>query len=151
MTERCPQCGAELQPGESCRDRFELLLSFEYEKPTSYGAAHHLMVACYMLQHNEYTREGWLGTRELVRRFVREGLTPAAARKQNRQKLSSGQRKWSVTRGEKIPRFESICWTRTIADIRLDNPQAYGEDVKQWAESVLADTEQFVQELKAGT
>ncbi len=52
MTNKCPECGAELPPGERCEERFNLCLALEYENPAAYGRVHHLTVACYMLQHN---------------------------------------------------------------------------------------------------
>jgi hypothetical protein len=51
--------------------------------------------------HNLYSREGWIETRELLRRFAREGLAPASARHEDRQMLDSGERAWSFTRGPK--------------------------------------------------
>lgn len=150
MTNKCPECGAELPPGELCEDRFNLCLAHEYENPVSYGQVHHLMVACYMLQHNRYSREGWLGARQIVFQSLKQGATPAELRKRNRQRVDSGHRKWSVTRGERIPGFERIAWTRTIADVRMDNPETYCADVKLWATSVLADTESLVRELDTG-
>jgi hypothetical protein len=138
---RCPVCGAEFH-GETCRERFERCLALDYEHPDSYGAVHHLVVACYMLQHNEYSRRGWLEARDLVTDAIRHGVTPADIRKRNRRSYDSGQRQWKLTRGEKMAGLDGIVWSRTIADVRLDNPDRYREDVVQWAESVRADTEE---------
>jgi hypothetical protein len=70
----------------------------ELEQP-AYYAVHHLSVAGYMLQHNIYSRDGWLETRELLSQFVHHGLTPAMARRQNRLKVDSGHRTLSFTEG----------------------------------------------------
>jgi hypothetical protein len=120
-----------------------LCLAKEFENPTTYGAVHHLTVACYMLQHNAYSRDGWLGTRHLLVQFIQEGKTPAEVRYENRHKLDSGPRKWRVTKGAKIS-TDGLVWTHTIADVRLDNPDAYCADIELWAKSVLADTEKLV-------
>lgn len=149
MNVNCSQCSAGFPPGETCRDRFDLCLAKEFEHPDTYGAVHYFTVACYMLQHNEYSRQAWLDTRAGLAQVLRQGLTPAALRKQNRQKLDSSQRKWKVTRGERIPEVDAIDWTRTIADVRLDSPEVYCADVKQWANSLLSDTDALVQELGA--
>jgi hypothetical protein len=119
----------------------------ETENPTSYYTVHHLSVPCYMLQHQVYSREGWIFARELLRQFVYEGLTPAAARQQNRQKVDSGKRGWSFTKGPKLSQVDELEWTSTIAAVRLDTADHYCADVREWAEQVLADTESLVQML----
>ncbi len=139
----CPQCGAALAPGETCRDRFNQGQLKEVEQPTRY-AVHHLSVPSYMLQHNVYSRVGWLEVREALRQFVEEGLKPAEARRRNRIRLDSGHRTWSVTRGPKLAGVEQIHWTFTVADVRLDTPEHYCADVRRWAESVLADSAELV-------
>ena len=147
MASKCPQCGAELPSGKTCWDRFDLCLAKEFEHPDTYGAVHYFTVACYLLQHNAYSREAWLATRAGLAQVVRQGLTPAHLRRQNRQKLDSGQRKWKVTRGEKLAAVNSIVWTRTIADVRLDTPEMYCADARLWAGSFLEDTEILAKEL----
>jgi hypothetical protein len=52
---------------------------------------------------------------------------------------------WRVTAGEKLEEFGTIVCSRTIADVRLDNPRVYRADVELWATSVLADTQPLVQ------
>lgn len=136
----CVECGEIYVSDETCQQRFEACLALEYENPIAYGTVHLLSVACYMLQHNLYSREGWLETRELVRLTISQESTPADILKKNRDRLDSRVRKWSLTKGEKLAGFAAIRWSRTIADIRLENPQDYISDVKQWAISVLEDT-----------
>ena len=150
MLYKCPQCGAQFPAGDNCRDRFDLCLAKEFEQPTSYGSVHHLTVACYMLQHNLYSREAWLEAREMVAQFIHQGITPSDVRRQNRKRLDSSQRRWSVTKGAKMSGLDGIVWTRTIADVRLDTPDLYCADVKLWAAGVLSDTEGVLPESSAG-
>ncbi|MBI5030707.1 MAG: hypothetical protein HZB51_09280 [Chloroflexi bacterium] len=147
--EKCPQCGAELPEGEDCRARFDLCLAKEFADPAIFGAVHNLSVPAYMLQHNEYSREGWLETRKLLAKFVYEGLSPSDARKQNRERVDSGKLKWSFTKGEKLTQVDDIRWTRTLADVRLDPAEHYCADVKLWAASILADAESLMRELES--
>ncbi|MBK8899784.1 MAG: hypothetical protein IPM53_01250 [Anaerolineaceae bacterium] len=149
QTQKCLQCGAKVPPGGQCRDRFDLCLAYEYENPTTFGAVHHLTVACYMLQHNAYSRNVWLEAREMVALFIYKGTTPADVRKRNRQKLDSGQRSWRITKGEKLSEFDTIVWSHTIADVRLDNPEIYCADIKRWAITVLEDTDGLVAKLSS--
>lgn len=144
MTTTCLQCGASLPSDVTCMDRFNTTQIKEVENPGSYYVVHHLGVPCYMLQHNAYSRQGWLETRRLLHQFVYEGLTPAEARRRNRREMDSGQRTWSLTKGTKLTQVGDIVWTRTIADVRLDSAEHYCEDVREWAIAVLADTEALV-------
>jgi hypothetical protein len=137
-----------LPDGEGCRERFDVAQARELEDP-AYGAVHHLSVPCYMLQHNAYSREGWLFTRALLARFV-AGDTPDTARRRSRGALDSGRRTWSVTRGEKLAGVDGIAWTRTIADVRLDTAERYCADVRAWAASVLADSEELARAAGGG-
>lgn len=141
MPYTCPQCGAIYPSEETCQKRFEACLALEYENPAAYGAVHLLTVACYMLQHNLYSRQGWLETRHLVAQNVRQGTSPAEIRKEFQRKLDSRQRQWSVTKGEKLGEFDLIRWSHTLADVQLDSPEHYVAAVKQWAVSVLEDTD----------
>ena len=150
MSLKCPLCGGKFISVEQCRERFDLCMAMEYENPAAYGAIHHLSVACYMLQHNAYSREGWLEARNMVARFIRDGMTPVHIRRQNRSRFDSGHRKWSVTKGAKLPEFDDIAWSHTIADVRLDNPENYCADVQIWAKSILADTKTLIQKYKTG-
>jgi len=145
---KCPNCGVVLPSGETCQERFERCLVKDYEHPTTYGAVHHLVVACYMLQHNEYSREGWLATRNMVDQAIHAGIDPQSLRKQNRWKLDSGHRQWKIIGGAKITEVKQIVWTKTIADMRLDSADIYCEDAKRWAISLLADTESMIQNLE---
>ena len=123
-------------------------MALEYENPGAFGAVHHLTVVCYMLQHNAYSRDVWLEARNMLAQFVEEGVSPAAMRGRNRVRFDSAHRSWSITKGAKLPEFETILWSRTIAGVRLDDPETYCADVQLWATYVLKDTEQLVQGLK---
>ncbi|MDQ3250355.1 MAG: DUF5946 family protein [Chloroflexota bacterium] len=147
MAHKCPQCGGEFPAGERCRDRFDLCLALDYQNPTVFGAVHFLTVACYMLQHNGYSRDVWLEARRMLAEVIRQATTPAAIRRQNRQKFDSGGRTWRVTKGEKLVAVDAIVWSRTVADVRLDDPSLYCDDVRQWASCILADTEALIQLL----
>ncbi len=93
MTQKCPRCGAEYPSAEAYQQRFERCLALEYENPIAFGAIHHLSVACYMLQHNAYSRDVWLIDRDMLAQFVRDGVTPVEMRRQIRARFDSGRRK----------------------------------------------------------
>lgn len=145
MGSKCPQCGATFASDETCSDRFGATQIKEVESPTSYYAVHHISVPCYLLQHNAYSREGWLAVRQLLHQFVYEGLTSAEARRRYRTAWDGGQRTWSLTKGDKLTQVDDIIWTRTIADVRIDTAEHYCADVRAWASAVLADTAALIQ------
>ena len=140
-----PHCGALQAEGETCEERFNLGQFKEVEQP-AYYTVHQLSVPCYMLQHNRYSRPGWIHARELLRQFLQEALSPERARRQNKSAVDSGNRTWSITRGPKLPGVEAIKWSRSIADVRLDTPEIYCADVRLWAASIIKDSEQLVRE-----
>ncbi len=135
----CPECSA---PDNACEIRFNECLALEFSD-AAYGAVHHLTVAAYVLQHSsKLTREGWLHERKLLREFLVENKPPAYIRKQNKDLVDSGKRTFKIKSRDGKPVISKTTWTRTILDIRLDNAEAYCEDVMAWARSVLEDSEE---------
>jgi hypothetical protein len=68
-------------------------------------------------------------------------------RQRNRSRFDSARRTWSVTKGAKLSEFDTIAWSRTIAGLRLDDPETYSSGVRDWAISVLSDTESLMPKL----
>jgi hypothetical protein len=99
-----------------------------------------------MLQHNGYSRDGWIMARHLLTRFL-GGWTPEEVRRQYRKAVDSGNRTYSITRGPKLEGVEAITWTRTIADVRLDTAEHYCTDVRAWAESIVTDSEALMRAI----
>lgn len=139
----CPECGA---PDRSCQTRFDEFLVLEFTDP-GYGAVHHLTVTAYMLQHSsKLTREGWLFERNLLREFLVENKPPAYIRKQNKDVVDSGKRKFKIKSKDGVPVIDKTTWAKTILDVRAENAEIYCEDITAWARSVLEEAE----ELKVG-
>lgn len=135
---RCPVCGADLLDAASCEELWYRTQEREFTD-ASYGVVHHLSVPCYMIQHNAYTRAGFWQVRDLLQRFVL-GLEPQVFRRQEGAKQDNKQRSFSFVKGEKLNALHGMQWSFTVSDVRLNNAQDYCHDVRQWAESVLADT-----------
>jgi hypothetical protein len=137
----CPGSGAAVSSGEPCRGRFDRCLAKEFEDWTGYGEVHHLSVTAYMLQHpGDYSRDGWLEARRRLADYLLAGKPPAEVRRENRGRLDSGRRSWRMTRGGRVALPAGFSWSKTIADVRLDNPEVYCADVVEWARAVLSDT-----------
>ena len=138
----CPDCGA---PEMTCETRFHEFLVKEFED-AGYGTVHHLTVATYMLQHSsKLTREGWLYERELLREFLVENKPPAFIRKQNKDLVDSGKRKFKIKSRDGLPVINKTEWTKTILDVRMENAEVYCEDVTAWARSALDESEKISQ------
>jgi hypothetical protein len=134
----CPECGA---PDSACASRFDEFLVLEFTD-AGYGAVHHLTVAGYMLQHSsKLTKEGWLHMRQLLREFLIENKSPAFIRKQNKDFVDSGKRKFKITSKDGLPVIDKITWTKTILDVRTDNAETYCADINEWARSALVEAE----------
>jgi hypothetical protein len=134
----CPECGA---PETLCKHCFDEFLILEFTD-TGYGVVHHLTVTAYMLQHSsKLTREGWLYERELLREFLVENKPPEFIRKQIRDLVDSGKRKFKIASKDGLPVINKFTWTKTILNVRAENAEIYCADVITWAKSVLEEAE----------
>ena len=134
----CPECGAT---DDLCQTRFDEFLILEFTD-AGYGAVHHLTVATFMIQHSsKMTREGWLYERELLKEFLIENKPPQLVRKQMKDTVDSGKRKFKIKSRDGLPVINKTTWTKTILDVRVENAEDYCEDVTAWARSVLEDAQ----------
>ena len=136
----CPECGAR---EFSCQTSFDEFLVLEFTD-TDYFAVHHVTVSAYMLQHSsKLTREGWLFELDLLREFLIENKPPAFIRKQNKDIVDSGKRKFKIKSRDGLPVINETTWTKTILDVRTENAEIYCEDVTAWARSVLEEANEI--------
>jgi hypothetical protein len=134
----CPECGAL---DNLCQTRFDEFLVLEFTD-AGYGAVHHLTVATYMVQHSsKMTREGWLFERDLLKEFLVENKSPEYIRKQTKNIVDSGKRKFKIKSKTGLPVIDKTTWRRTILDVRSENAEVYCEDITAWARSVLEEAE----------
>jgi hypothetical protein len=142
----CPECGAPWPVGQTCQDFFHQFLFWENEEPAR-GEVHHLMVLCYHLQHPSlYSAEGLAYARGLLADFVERGLTPAEARRRNRELVASGKREWSITArlGNQGAYERPVVWAMTAADVIDAGPDAYRDNVRRWARSIAHSLREMV-------
>jgi len=134
----CPECGA---PDFLCQTRFDEFLVLEFTD-AGYGTVHHLTVAAYMIQHSsKLTKEGWLFERDLLKEFLVDNKPPAFIRKQNKDIVDSGKRKFKIKSRDGLPVINKTTWTKTILDVRTENAEVYCEEITAWARSVLEDAQ----------
>ena len=95
-----------------------------------------------MLQHSsKLTKEGWLFERELLKEFLVENKPPAFIRKQNKDLVDSGKRKFKIASRDGLPVINKTTWSKTILDVRTENAEVYCADVTAWAMSALEEAE----------
>jgi hypothetical protein len=133
MNANCPECEAA-----GCRDKFESMLALEFESPMIFGAVHHITVICYNIQYpDDFTEASLAWMRSSLRAIMVDGLSAAELRKQVRKRTEEGLQ---VKRHTGSPKESpAMHWSMTVADIRLDDPEVYCEDVNAWARSILKD------------
>lgn len=140
----CPECGA---PENLCQTRFDEFLVLEFTD-AGYGAVHHLTVAAYMVQHSsKMTPEGWKYERDLLREFLVEKKTPATIRKQIKDTVDSGKRKFKFKSKTGVRVIDKTKWKRTILNVRAENAKVYREDITAWARSVLEEASEIILDI----
>src|SRR5262245_17469558 len=145
MSETCPECGATVPDGSSCRDHFHALLLLEAEIPGVAGSIlHFYAVAAYGLQHPDsmnYTAEALTGLHATLTAAL-DGQPIDKLRRRMRHDAEGAKR---VTRraGEPAVSWHRGNWPMTIADVctaetfgDYDTYEHYGERVTAWARSV---------------
>lgn len=137
MDERCPECGAQLQPGETCQTFFESLLFEEYADPERNYAGHFLMVASFMLTHDRYSDEARPQAITLLRIALEEDPPVQHLRRLAKQLFELDRpRSEPILRGEDRP-SRAIAWPITVRDVALHPDEDYPQRVNRWARSVL--------------
>ena len=141
MAEFCPECGAPVPDGGSCRDNFHALLLLESEIPGGPGPLPHFYaVASYGLQHPDslsYTAEALAGLRAGLADTLDRRATIGEIRRRARRAVDGPVR---VTRraGDAAVPWRRGRWPMTVADVLAAgaDAEAYGERVSRWARSV---------------
>lgn len=135
----CPECGAPVPEGGSCRDHFHALLLLEAEVPGAPGRLPHFYaVASYALQHPEsmgYTAAALTGLRASVADCLEGRATLDQVRHRMRRETDGAVR---VTRraGDEVPRWKVERWPMTVADVCAAGADGYCERVAEWARSI---------------
>lgn len=137
----CPECGAPIPAGGTCKDNFYALLLLESEVPGGPGTvAHFYAVASYGLQHPESmgftaaTLAGLLGQLEAV--LSGEASIEDVRRSVRARAKEAGR----VTRrpGDVVPHWPLSDWPMTVTDVLEGGAEAYKDSVEAWARSVVA-------------
>ncbi len=136
---QCPDCGALLTDGQTCRDALDQMLYWEAEFP-ELGIVHHLMVLAYHLQHPAlYSEAGLAEAKRLLIAFMWEGNSPQDVRRQNLRAYDAGHRTFNIKAttesrgGYSLP----VTWPITAPDVVASGAENYIENVTTWAVSIF--------------
>jgi hypothetical protein len=100
------------------------------------------MVLSYHLQHPYLlSAAGLQGQKDLLVRFVVQGVTPSAIRSEVNRANDSGTRQHTITaRPHDQGKYtQPIQWTLTIADVVAQGVQQYIASTQRWAAALHAD------------
>lgn len=137
----CPECGARIPDGGSCRDNFSQLLTLEWQVPDGAGTiAHFFAVSSYALQHPDsmnYTVEAI--TR--LKSAVEQALATRCSVESLRDSARSASKGAHVTRrpGEPVPHWGIFEWSVTVEDVIAGGTDDYLQHVRYWAASTVSD------------
>jgi hypothetical protein len=137
----CPECGATVSRGGSCRDNFHALLALECDVlGGAGGVAHFYAVSSYVLQHPrsmDYTVESLDGLRTSVSDSLAGTVNVQGLRARAGEASKAAG---NVTRreGDPVPEWRVSEWHMTVEDVLAGGTERYAERIEAWARSVIA-------------
>lgn len=138
-TLKCAECGAELEPGKTCRDYLNEMIKWDFEDFLGVGQIHHLTVLCYNLQHpSVYSKIGLEEAKKDLEIFLANPEKFTEHDKVHRENLSSDVRDWKIigTADDHGKYLAAPEWSMRADDIVKAGLDNYVENVKNWGESV---------------
>ena len=146
MAENCPECGAALPEGGSCRDHFHALLLLEGEIPGVPGSIMHFyVVATYGLQHPQamnYSQDAIEGLRTMLADAL-DGRADTSDIRRRGRRAADGPIRVTRRAGDPDVRWYKGPWPMTVADVctadtfgSYDTYDEFADRVTLWARSV---------------
>ncbi|MBI5760162.1 MAG: hypothetical protein HZA46_16720 [Planctomycetales bacterium] len=147
MDHTCPECGAPIPAGGTCRDNFNALLLLEYDvvadlRATASGngeVAHFYAVSSYVLQHPDqmnYTAEALAGLRQTLVDHLAGRRNLEQIRRRVRRAANGTQR---ITRrsSDEVIRWPVESWPMNVVDVVGCGVKGYCDRVTAWASSIV--------------
>lgn len=149
-SDKCPECGAIYNDQRACESVFNEFLLLEMTD-AEYGAVHLLTVACYMIQHGQYSDEALVWIEQRLRDYLEKGIPTEQIRRNAAQETGQDRRTWKVTRPENGPPQAKIPWSMTIIDValRYSDADSYRDLVRRWASRTLSEMQPLLRKPKA--
>ena len=90
-----------------------------------------LTVACYMIQHGQYSDGGLVWIEQTLRDYLEKGVPVSQIRQQASKQVGQDTRHWKVKRSPDEPPQAKIPWSMTIVDVAQRNSHAPGPEIFQ--------------------
>jgi hypothetical protein len=134
----CPECGAPMVNGRTCREIYEELLDLETQDPDGAGSVHALSVLCYVLQHPRGYSDAALswGVASL-KEILEDGQLKETSHHKPGGLFRIFRRKPKLV-GSGRPAIPSR-WQITIEQVYRPDPHGHPERVQRWACAILGD------------
>lgn len=137
--DRCPECGAVLEAGQTCDDLFGTVLAWEQQGAPEKYAYHHVLVMSWELQHpSRFSDEVLVWAHRALHDVLVDGEDPRRLLADARRTVGRPQdRTWRMRRvgGDVVSRR----WSRTLSDVVAEGYDAMPGSVRALGDGVLAD------------
>ncbi len=153
MTNACPECGAPLPDGASCRDNLNALLALESQlSGNPVYLAHFYAVTSYGLQHPDSMNYN-AAALALLHAALADLLDGRATLQEVRLRMRrafNGSTRITRRAGEAPPPWRRSGWSMNVADVLGVEPEAeaYLERVTRWVRSVCETLDRWTADEK---
>jgi DNA-binding NtrC family response regulator len=98
-----------------------------------------LTVACYMIQHDQYSNEALIWMKQRLYDYLEKGTPAEQIRKQVAQELGQEKRNWKITSQKVESQRSKTPWSMTIMDVATQHHDAesYRNCIEKWAATIL--------------
>lgn len=141
MDARCPECGAPVADGGSCRDHFHALLLLEGSFPGAPGSIlHFYAVASYNLQHPDSAGLVEAALYGLYHRLgdALDGRATLDGLRWQVRRAADGPARVLRRPGEAAPSWHCGSWPMTVVELLEATADTYPTLVTNWARAVRA-------------
>jgi hypothetical protein len=114
-------------------NKYHECLALEFNNP-KYFEVHHLLVLTYMLQTDSYSSEYLPVATDLLKKFLNELITP----QDFLDNFEISKTNQNVENNSSNRNTDKFKWNINILDVKINEADVYFQDVRLWANDVLA-------------
>ena len=131
----CEQCGAALNAGVPCRERFDVLLALDHSRTEPWGSRHGIAFTVFTLQHAQGA------PREMIERCL-EMLRRVYVNREERQRVMTSLRRDHVAPGAASSKRDGGSFTPNVFAFTIDDmgdfsADTYPADLDAWCRATI--------------